>query len=290
MATLIIHGTQTHRSAAKSRWWWNAWDERGFVGALARGMEEAGVNHDVWTVAGRPVRDIAELRPKWSLWRGRSGKRSFGQHEGHFLWDGADMGISRDAAATSLAKYLVTVAELSPGEPISIVAHSHGCNVTKQATQERVFVKSGVRLESVVFLACPHWDSPEAQEDYRFVYRLNPQRVGRALNLFNSTDNVQVELAEKFKGIPGPRLVDHAGIGSRGFRVDQDPAAQPLYENYEVPMEATNLQAHTEIHGASVGYLAGLWLGGAGDFGAIINQIGNAVLPVPLGDDGEGSG
>src|SRR5512139_3392005 len=119
MTTIVVHGTMTVAAARHSRWWWDSWGPGGFLRAFRTGMEDAGSACDLWRIGGRPVSGISELQPRWSLWTGRMGQ--FPQHLGHFMWDGADMGVSRLAGAEQLARYLNALHELGGGEPLRII-------------------------------------------------------------------------------------------------------------------------------------------------------------------------
>ena len=103
-------------------------------------------------------------------------------------------GLGRIQASTELARYLETLSEISPGERIDIVAHSHGCNVVKQATQE---LQHQVPVGRVIFLACPHFVDVQ---DQSLPYRLNPHLFenhgGRpVLNFYSQEDTVQISIA-----------------------------------------------------------------------------------------------
>jgi len=75
------------------------------------------------------------------------------------------------------------------------------------------------------------------------------------------------------------------------YRREPDPAARHLYEDYEIATRDQGVNAHTALHGTTVGRLAGLWLAGADDFDGIVNTIlqnvGPEPLTVPAGDFGE---
>lgn len=279
MATIVIHGTMTLAPAQQVNWWWNSWGKGGFLNAVARGMQEASGKHDVWHIGGRPVSGAPALNPKWSLWSGRWGQ--FGQHRGHFMWDGADMGISRDAAAAQLVKYLNTLHQISPQEPLRIIAHSHGCNVVKRASADKKLLP-GLRFPQAVFLACPHFAGADGRT---FTYGLDPKRFGVILNLYSPYDSVQTSFAENFPGLPGGRLADWTP--SRSHRTEQDARVRAIYRDHEIPTRDSGVNAHTAMHGALVGYVAGQWLCKGGDFGLIMAQVGPNLWPVAPGDFGE---
>jgi len=278
MTTLVVHGTMTVAPAQTVRWWWDSWGDGGFLNAVAQGMVDASGKHNVWRIAGRPVSEVAELNPKWSLWRGRLGQ--FGQHRGHFMWDGADMDISREAAATHLVRYLNTLHTTAPGEALRIIAHSHGGNVVKLASASKRLLP-GIYFDQAVFLACPHFEGADGRT---YAYQLAPERLGVILNLYSESDTVQTQLAEKITGLPGPRPVDW--IPPRSYRIDQDPGARRGYENSRIPTRDTGVKAHAAMHGSAVGYPVGRWLGGGSNFETILQKFGPRLLPVPTGDDG----
>ena len=279
MATIVVHGTMTVSAAHHERWWWNSFFEGGFLGALASGMEPVSGEHDVWRVGGVPVSRVEELRPKWSLWTGRMGQIS--QHEGHFLWSGADMYVAREAGAKQLADYLAKIDQLAPGEPLRVVAHSHGCNVVKMASRRRSFPRRGI--ERAAFLACPHFEA-KGSNDNHYPYRLEPSRFGEILNLYSPRDTVQKEFAETLAGPPGFRLNDFLPV--KAHRTERDPEARGLCDNHAIETEADGMRAHSALHGAAVGELTGRWLGGGGSFDRILGEFGGARLPVPADDLG----
>lgn len=276
MATIIVHGTMTIWKAHRYTWWWNSFHPGGFCQALAEGMLAAGRRPDVWTVGGAPVSQIPGLarNPK---------KANMITHEGHYTWTGSDMDAAREAGGKFLAYYLNAIAKVAPKEPIDVVAHSHGGNVVKIATAAP-HLDPAVRLRNLVFLACPHWGSalPYGQ---RYPYRLVPARVTRALNLYSEEDSVQLEVAA---GVPGPwgaRMAANVPVGSR---IDPDPQARPLYEDYHVATKVGGTQAHAVMHGPTVGRLVGAWLAGDGRWSAR-TLTGRLKLASPITDAGDGS-
>lgn len=275
MATIIVHGTMTLWKAHSYTWWWNSFHPGGFCQAVADGMLAAGCQPDVWRVGGVPVSRIPELarNPR---------KANMITHEGHYEWTGADMDPAREAGGKFLAYYLNEIWSIAPGEAINVVAHSHGGNVVKVATMAP-HLDPGVHLSNVVFLACPHWVT-ELPGGPRYPYRLNPERVGRVLNLYSEEDTVQGSIASS---VPGPwshRL--EANVPAPG-RVDPDPRVRSKYEDYHVSTKVGGKQAHAVMHGPIVGRLAGVWLGAAGrkPFRSIAAQL---KLPAPITDPSEG--
>jgi hypothetical protein len=283
MCTIVIHGTMTVAAAKHARWWWDSGEEPGFLHAVRLGMEEAGAASDVWKLAGQDVAGIPALRPTWSLWRGRRGQ--FPQHRGHFTWDGADMGISRLAGADQLVLYLNALRELAPSEPLRIIAHSHGGHVVKLASS-RPKLRPDVVIERAVFLACPHLDT-QGISGTEQVYPLDPRRFGAILNLYSASDTVQTTIAETWMSLPY-RLVEWQGMTAH--RVDTDPKARRLYQDSEISTSDAGVAAHTAMHGAVVGYLAGRWLVEGGNLGRLrqgLPGFDREMLPVPKGDRGE---
>jgi hypothetical protein len=233
MATIVVHGTLPGRAAKHYSWWHDSWGEDGFLNALAGGMLDAAGGHDVWRVGDAPVQEIPDL--------------------GFFVWSGALAGFARDAGSTGLVKYLNKIADLS-GERLCIVAHSHGCNVVKNASSHR---KLRARIDKAVFLACPHFVA-KGHAGAVYTYRLNPQRVGSVLNVYSRRDSVQVGLASKFTGPFGARLADF--LPQEATACDTDPQARSVYRNLEVTTEGEGEVAHETLHGSLVGRVAGLWL------------------------------
>jgi hypothetical protein len=265
MTTLIVHGTL----ATHSRWYWDSWQEDGFCHAVKAGLEQAGGREDIWRINGVPVSDVEELKAHWSWLTGYAGQVA--EIEGHFVWSGDDSGVARDAGAKTFAIYLNKVRELTD-EPIHIIAHSHGCNVVKNASSHKKLSRD-VHIERAVFLACPHFyaQAYEQKDPFRFkmepagesfTYRLDPKRFGSILNVYSERDSVQVGLADKLPGQPGPRLKDWDA--HRSSRVDRDERAAHLYTDLEMQVDGTcnGVNAHTVMHGAVTGWIAGQWLGG----------------------------
>ncbi len=270
MATIVIHGTMTTSAASAADWWWNSYDPGGFLWGVRKGLVEAGGADDVWCVGGT---DVSELEAF-------ANPRNGAAHAGRFLWTGMNQGSFRRGAAKELAHYLNTIAALSPGEPIRILAHSHGCNVVKAASAQRSLSRE-VWIEQAVFMACPHF---VARAGFRgpFPYRLDAGRFGSILNLSSPNDTVQDSIAERLPGLLGPDWLEGA---PEAHRTEQDPDAAPLYQSWEIPTEDSGVAAHTAMHGSLIGYLAGLWLAGNESFRTITKRNAG-YLPVPSGDHG----
>lgn len=286
MTTIVIHGTQTHRSAVAGTWWWNSWSRSGFLHAVAGGMQAVSGRHDVWRINGVPVGQVPELTATRSFWSLSFKPRSLSQHQGCFIWSGAAMGIARDAAASALVDYLNAIRALTD-EPLRIIAHSHGCNVVKQASASRALAPN-VFIERAAFLACPHIFTPNAVAGYRIPYKLAPHRFGRILNLYSPSDTVQVNVAAHLSGQTiAASLAEMQAPDA--FRVEQDADARPIYENaeYAVGPGCSGTQAHTVAHGSILGEPVGAWLESGADFRRIVSALPSGHLPaVPASDDG----
>lgn len=295
MTTIVVHGTLAYGSS----WYQSSWDEGGFLAALHAGMTEADGWHDIWAVDGEPVNAYPTLG-------------------GMFEWNGLAEGIYRGVAAQELAEYLSTVAELT-NESIRIIAHSHGCNVVKLASSLNT-LSPNVFIEQAVFLACPHFHESEyTQEELswqdrldirkvseaykatgrRYRYRVDPQRFGRILNVYCEKDKVQVDMAQNLSGgqvpLTGNFLQNVLAQFSGGVvetpvatRVDLDEQANYLYENLEVYVEngCSGIKAHSVMHGAHMGMLAGVWLNSHESIDSILNRYGEFPV-LPCWDTGE---
>jgi hypothetical protein len=271
MSTLIIHGTFDRDGE-----WWRVPRHGDFMQAVMDGMAAGGRQPDVWLLGGRHVSEYPELRVKdsYGLLLGRKAA-PFQQIDGCFRWTGADYhGIGRMQGGEELARYLDALAVLQPGEEINLIAHSHGCNVVKVATQ---LMGRGVRLGTVAFLAGPHFEVATPSKE-RWVYPLNPSAFPRRggappiLNLYDSSDVVQKGLADHLAdlGLP-PGLPKLGFLGFHGtpvvnaHRTDPDPAVAHLYENVMVSQDVGNgllsgVKAHGAVHGAAIGRLVGYWM------------------------------
>jgi hypothetical protein len=252
VCTVVIHGT-----LARGENWWRRTGKGSFLDALAQGLRDGGRTPDVWAIGGRDVHDYAEL----------SGKdhKLFETVEGRFHWSGQNAHDHRLDEGLKLALYLEGLAEVSPDEIIDIVAHSHGGNLVKVATQR---VGKRVRLGRVVFLAVPHCEN-SAPGCEKHLYRLNVRCLstdrdgGRpVLNAYSEEDTVQNKVAS-------------AGLDTRGFapglpgftpifdavRIDADPDVADAYDNLEVPTRlGQGRHVHSAMHGPTLGRIAGLWL------------------------------
>lgn len=284
MTTIVIHGTFAYGGS----WYRDSWKGRGFLAGLKRGMIEEGGGDDIWQVNDKPVGSYPELGDVYE-------------------WNGLPEGIYRGIAATSLAKYLNTVADLS-NEPIRIIAHSHGCNVVKLASSLSS-LSPRVAIEQAVFLACPHfYEDQHTQQElsgldrfdigkvhraykktgHKFRYRLDPDRFGRILNIYSEKDKVQVDLAKSLSGgqvpLTGSFLENVMAQLSGGThetpmssRVEMDKHAVDLYENKEVFVEkgCSGTRAHSVMHGYNIGWKTGLYLNSGMRLDDVVKQYGD---------------
>jgi len=265
--------------AASAKWWWNSWQEGGFLNALTAGLTAAGGVNDVWRVGGRRVSDTPKLKAHWSLLTGMANQLS--EKDGHFLWSGADSFSDRRAGGHLLARYLNKIVEIAPQEAIRIVAHSHGCNVVKEASADASLDRR-VLFQRVVFLACPHF---AGKNDRGFVlhHRLAPARFRKILNLYSMGDTVQTKIAQGVAGPFGANPNDF--VPAVAHRIEQDGIARHLYEDCAIRTLDQGTAAHTAMHGMRVGYLTGRWLAGE-NLQQILHRAGSTSLPVPRGDFG----
>jgi len=259
MSTIVVHGT-----LAKESTWWRAQESGRFLDSVARGMREGGREPDLWTIGGRPVSEFKILRPKRSWGFFGMKHPPFDNIEGHFCWSGANMHIERTARGEALARYLETLAEISPGETIDLIAHSHGGNLIKVATHH---VAAHVPIGRVVLVACPHCENiAGGSSDY--LYRLIPDALSRdapasgppVLNAYSEEDTVQADIADiapDYLGSPG---TPYAPVFD-AHRSDPDPDARSAYEEFELPTQVgRGIGAHFATHSPTVGLVIGYWL------------------------------
>lgn len=292
MTTLIIHGT----FADSSGWCSTSWQGNGFLAGLQQGMISANGQHDIWSINGNRVTDYSDL--------------------GFFDWGGSFQGSGRGQGAIDFARYLNEIAKLTD-EPIRIIAHSHGCNVVKLATSLKE-LSPQVYIEQAVFLACPHFYEDNYVQDelswmdrvniakvskayhksgYFFRYPLNPDRLGRVLNVYCEKDTVQCDHSQTFGGTMVPLTgsfmenvksqMMHGTVETpHSSRWEMDDRAAHLYENIELEIsgDCNGLKAHSAVHGSKAGQLCGVWLNTGLHIGEIIQQAGKPVLS--CSDDG----
>jgi len=260
MTTIIVHGT----FAPTEDWYWNSWHDNGFCQSLSAAMVDTTGQDDIWRVRGTPVNEIDELNPERSFWTGSMGQ--IAQQQGHFIWSGDYNAISRKLAATEFAKYLNVIRELTD-EPIRIIAHSHGCNVVKQASASSK-LNPQVYIDRAVFLACPHFMTDDyrqkgafdLQQEWvgkKYLYPVQPERFGCIANMYSTRDAVVGQLADKLATSSGWEYE----VPEVSF-IDQDPNAVNLYENVEmkVPDHVNGTAVHGWLHGPEMGYTVGVWL------------------------------
>ncbi|MEO1204709.1 MAG: hypothetical protein AAFV45_00100 [Pseudomonadota bacterium] len=262
MTVVIVHGTHDPDGA-----WWVETTPNDFAAEVDRGLVEAGSQPQVWRVGAFHVSAFDELRPEpsWSWFSGRTAP-PFDNREGRFKWSGADLhGPGRHVGGKQLARYLEAVTELDPDETIHIIAHSHGCNVVKQATRE---LAKPVKLGRLVFLACPHFTDIHGGEP---TYRIEPSVLGPyrtpILNFYSPQDVVQTTVARLMPDLGmAPGMPEIGFLGFEGtplvesHRSDPDPAAAGLYEELEVEFTGGDgVAAHGAVHKPEVGRFLGYW-------------------------------
>ncbi|HEY1434543.1 MAG TPA: RHS repeat-associated core domain-containing protein, partial [Thermoanaerobaculia bacterium] len=148
--------------------------------------------------------------------------RTFGDRTtAAFSWSGGDNHPSRVAAAQSLASFIRHY-NFSPGEPLNIVAHSHGGNVAIAA----INMGLGRTVDNLVTLGTPSVPS----------YRLQGSGgVSRWLNVSNPNDKVQT----------------HGG-GDDGAPAQTGAAARthPFAQNLSLDVDFGPFGSHEWLHSA----------------------------------------
>ncbi|MFH1918911.1 MAG: hypothetical protein ABIP48_03350 [Planctomycetota bacterium] len=259
MCTIVVHGT-----LARDETWWRVQKPGGFLDALARGMLEGGREPDLWTTGGRHVSCFGQLQPKGKWGFFGTEHPPFDQIRGQFRWPGSNMHIDRVNSGEQLARYLEALASISPGETIDIVAHSHGCNLVKVATNH---VSPGVRLGRAVFLACPHCENAGGGSGHH-LYRLDVDSLSRdggpgwpVLNVYSEEDTVQTDVAEGFPDFLAGATGTRFAPVFRAHRTDSDPMARGAYDNLRLPTRmGGGTHVHSAIHSPTVGRVVGYWL------------------------------
>lgn len=264
MTIIIVHGTHDPDGM-----WWIETTLGGFAAQIDAGLEAAGLPPQVWRIGNKHVCQFGELRPKgnWHWLRGRKDP-PFYNREGRFRWSGADLhGPGRILGGRQLARYLEVVSRLGPDEEIHMIAHSHGCNIVKQASIE---LSATIRLGRIVFLACPHFSAVHGNEP---PYRLNKDVLGRyrqpVLNLYSPEDTVQTTIAATMPDLgmaPGMPKVDLLGFEGtplvKAHRSDQDPFVQDVYEEFALTYSGgRGIAAHGAVHDPKIGRMLGYWIG-----------------------------
>lgn len=283
MSVIIVHGTHDPEGE-----WWIETTLGSFAAQIDEGLVAAGAPAQVWRIENLHVSAFRELRPKVSRnWLWIPKHPPFGNREGRFSWSGADYhGAGRLLGGTQLARYLETLTCLAPEETIHVIAHSHGCNVVKQATQ---VLRNPVKLGRIAFLACPHFVDVQTGG---CPYRLNPGVLGSfdkpVLNFYSPQDTVQTTIAEHFAdlGLP-PGMPGLPGTGFAGtplvkaHRTDQEPAAHSFYEDFGVEYDGgEGTAAHGAVHNPQVGRFLGTWFAQQSDVPAhqLWSELGYGTL------------
>jgi RHS repeat-associated protein len=141
----------------------------------------------------------------------------FGEQAVTFRWSGDNTKVGRAEAAKQLQAFIDK--HRKSGEPLNIVAHSHGGNVVKAYTQS----KGAQQVDTLITLGTPQ----------RSDYKLNSAMVGSYINVFSRADNIQT-LGDKW----------WAAGANRAGRTD------PLAQNVDVT-HANGSPAgvgHSELH------------------------------------------
>lgn len=136
-----------------------------------------------------------------------------------FQWSGANNHAARMTAAGNLAAF-VNGYKFAPGEPLNIIAHSHGGNVAIMAINRGL----NHEVDNLVTLGTPS----------RAAYRLiRPGDVANWVNLFNSHDGVQSR-----------------GGGDQESPFEVGPAARthPYALNINWNLDFGPLRSHEELH------------------------------------------
>ena len=314
MTTVVVHGT----FAVGKEWYWKSWGEKGFCWAVNEGIATTSGSSDLWRVNGDHVSHYSELRSSQLMpfpkWQQKSEEHAL--HNGVFYWKGGNMTNERADAGEQFARYLNVLSSLS-NEPIRVIAHSHGCNVVKAASMHSV-LSPAVKIQKAVFLACPHFWEQGANGMKYFRYRARPDRFGEILNIYSTQDAVQLffsALAENIGIGSAPHFwdSDHPWAGPKnlpnaarlkGFEresadvhwVDLDPNTVGLYTDFSVEIEEgivkqgkqRGIKPHSLLHGATVGIIAGAWLGANTSTDAL-NALHEAGVPdLQIEDTGYG--
>jgi hypothetical protein len=271
MTVIIVHGTHDQEGT-----WWIETKQGDFAAQVDLGLQEAGAQPQVWRIGDAHVSEFDELQPRgnWHWLRGRTDP-PFYNRDGRFRWSGLDLhGPGRRLGGRQLARYLEQLSKLVVEEDVHVIAHSHGCNIVKQATCE---LASPVRLGRVVFLACPHFTDVHGGE---LPYRVNKDVLGHyrrpVLNLFSPEDMVQTSIAEIMPDLgmaPGMPKIEALGFEGtplvEAYRSDQDPTSQDVYEEFAVTYSGgSGIAAHSAVHTPKIGRFLGYWIGQGADVSA----------------------
>lgn len=263
MSVVIVHGTHDPEGV-----WWMGTLPGSFAVEVDNGLMMAGSEPQVWRIGNQHVSVFEQLRPQGSRnWLGIPKHAPFENREGRFKWSGADLhGAGRLLGGTQLARYLEVLSSLAPDDPIHVIAHSHGCNVVKQATQE---LQAPVNLGRIILLACPHFVDHQTGG---YPYQFNPSVFGNdntpILNFYSPQDTVQTTVAEVLTDLgmsPGLPKVDWLGFPGTpivdSHRTDKVPNAAHLYEDFSVVFDGgEGIAAHGAVHNGEAGKFCGYWL------------------------------
>jgi RHS repeat-associated protein len=152
-------------------------------------------------------------------------ERTFNDTSYSFTWSGENTKFARSAAALGLAWFIESLPE---GEPIVIVAHSHGGNVVKAYSQ----MERARHIDRVVTLGTPQRDD----------YEMNMSKVGEYVNVYSVNDAVQVSGGHSLTSSEAP-------MGETGAAGRRDPAATfNLAVNYVKKGGKLNPTLHGDLH------------------------------------------
>jgi len=103
-------------------------------------------------------------------------------------WEGGNNKSSRQKGAEQLAQAILDFHRKNPNEPIRLVGHSHGGNVS--IIIANILAKHGVKVETLITIATPVRE-----------YKLDKGvEVGQHINVYNTGDSVQIYGGRVWKG------------------------------------------------------------------------------------------
>ncbi|MEK9138108.1 MAG: alpha/beta fold hydrolase, partial [Bacteroidota bacterium] len=250
LLTLIIHGT--FANSADVTWWRTK-------GQFAHNLE--GVVHDVWKIA-------------------TGGNRRFPE----FSWSGKNMHKDRVEGGKALAAYIKRVKKAYPNEKISIVAHSHGGNVTWEALR----LLEPNQVDNVVLIATPQvrieYDSIYSRPWYRWLYasRSSVKKIrGTIINMYSEEDSVQSYWADLQDGISSSDIPDNNYFDEIETLRHYSGAGSEHIVNQGIETSVGGQDAHGVLHSGAMGGYVGYRLLGLSHADA----VRKAGLPQPIVDD-----
>ena len=151
-----------------------------------------------------------------------------------FNWSGDNSASARKVAAQELMTKISK--NLKPGEPLNVVAHSHGGNVVKEYTQ----LPGAKKIDTAVNLATPQRDD----------HKMNMKNVGAYINAYSNNDSIQNN---------GGPFYDSPLWGEYGFAGRTDSQATNVEASTAKfprprgnPRTVTRNIGHSEMHSPSV--------------------------------------